>query len=133
MDTPGRSLSLSVIWSRSSFKVSPLTLSHAPDSHGQAISQSSAQSLRSPTCGAAEPGVQPEVMRLPWPALGDRLGGTRRREAVQASYGSSVVWSQAAWESSSAPSSSCVSVGRSLNFPKPHFSLCTLGIIIALP
>lgn len=35
----------------------------------------------------------------------------------------SVVWSQAAWESSSAPSSSWVSVGRSLNFPKTQFPL----------
>lgn len=66
-------------------------------------------------------------MRLPWPALGDRLGGTRRREAVQASDGSSVVWSQAAWESSSAPSSSCGSVHRSLNLPKTHFPLLHTG------
>lgn len=88
---------------------------------------SSAQSLRSPTCGAAEPGTQPEIMRLPWPALGDRLGGTRRREVVQASDGSSVVWSQAAWESSSAPSSSCGSMHRSLNLPKTHFPLLHTG------
>ena len=39
----------------------------------------------------------------------------------------SVVWSQAAWESSSAPSSSWVSVGRSLNFPKTQFPLLHPG------
>lgn len=95
---------------------------------------SSAQSLRSPTCGAAEPGTQPEIMRLPWPALGDRLGGgqeeERRYRLVMVQVWSGVRLPGSQVQLRPLAVGACTDPLTSLRL---IFPFCTLGLIIALP